>query len=211
MAKKKSSLVILILLLLALMIYDLVTGITGLSDSGEVPVSANAEKGQICEVDAVYAVEVYYVMHMLSFIPTGMEHYYFVVTEDDYVPLIIKEKKSWYKKNFNEYSGLAFEPVTIRGKVEKLDYSYTTDLNKINTELSDIDAHISTSLYINPGYKKTAVLRLISGLLLAVAAVMGFVFAATDRLATKSGSAVIALGIIAMVFSVLVWIFSETI
>lgn len=211
MANRKLSSVILILLLLALMIFDLATGITGLGDKGEVPVSADVERGEICEVNAVYATEVYYVMHMLSFIPTGMEHYYFVITEDDYVPLVIKEKKSWYKKNFDEISGFAYEPVTIRGKIEKLDHDFVSDFNDVNRDLSEIDASISTSLYIDPGYKKLAVLRLISGILLLAAAVMGFVFASTDRLTTKAGSAVVAFCIIAAVFSVFVMLFGETI
>lgn len=210
MVKKKSQMFMMVLLFLALMLLNLIMGIIGLNESDPVPISANVERGQICDVNVVYAAEIYAVKHSVNLIPTGKEHYYLAATDDDFIPLVIKANASWYKNNFDA-DGEAKGTVTVRCKVEGLDREFKSDFDKINNNISDYGAHVSVSLYLNSSYKRLAALRLVSGLLLLAAAIIGVVILATDRFATAAGSAVFIFGSIAAVFAVFVLFFGETI
>ena len=199
-----------VLLFLALMLLNLIMGIIGLKESDPVPVSANVERGQICDVNVFYAAEIYEVKHSVNLIPTGKEHYYLAATDDEFIPLVIKANASWYKNNFDA-DGAAIGTVTVRCKVEGIDYDLTSDFDKINNKISEYGAHVSVSMYLNSSYKRLATLRLVSGLLLLAAAILGAIFMITDRFATKAGSAVFIFGSIASVFALFVLLFGETI
>ena len=210
MVKSKSQMFVMVLLFLALMLLNLIMGIIGLKESDPVPVSANVERGQICDVNVFYAAEIYEVKHSVNLIPTGKEHYYLAATDDEFIPLVIKANASWYKNNFDA-DGAAIGTVTVRCKVEGIDYDLTSDFDKINNKISEYGAHVSVSMYLNSSYKRLATLRLVSGLLLLAAAILGAIFMITDRFATKAGSAVFIFGSIASVFALFVLLFGETI
>lgn len=210
MVKSKSQMFLMVLLFLALMLLNLVMGIIGLKESDPVPISANVERGQICDVNVVYAAEIYAVKHSVNLIPTGKEHYYLAATDDEFIPLVIKANASWYKNNFDA-DGAAIGTVTVRCKVEGLDYDFKSDFDKINNKISEYGAHVSASMYLNSSYKRLATLRLVSGLLLLAAAILGAIFMVTDLFATTAGSAVFIFGSIASVFALFVLFFGETI
>lgn len=80
-------------------LYNLITGIAGLSKSGISQLSRSSETGTRCEVTIDLAMEVYEIEHRINgLIPAGSEHFYFAVSGDEFVPLLIKTSPSWFEK-----------------------------------------------------------------------------------------------------------------
>ncbi len=170
--KNKVAVIIGILILAGWTIYSIISGAIGLSKSEYTEPTVNAETGKLCEVEVTFAVQAYEVKHTLNIlIPTGKEYFYFGVSDEDGIPLLIKAKPSWYSANFDE-EGFAYEPVTVKGEVMKMDSQFTKDMSDMNRELSSLGFKISTSKYISTSYKTPYTLRLISGLFTIAAAVV---------------------------------------
>lgn len=171
--KNKVGFIIIAIVLLGWTLWGTIGGIIGLTKAGYTEPTVNAEEGKLCEVEIIAADEAYTITHTLNIlIPTGKEHLYLCVTEDDVVPLLVKARDSWYKENFDS-EGFAKRPVTITGEVRKMDSQFRKDITDINRQISELGFSISTTKYLSSTYKTKYTLELVSGLVnIAVAAVM---------------------------------------
>lgn len=184
--KKTISLIIVALVFAGWTLYNLITGIAGLSKSGMSQLTRSPETGTRCEVTVDIAMEVYEIEHRLNgLIPTGSEHFYFAASEDEFVPLLIKASPSWFEKNFDE-EGLAKNTVTVMCEVSDFDSGSTRKLNELNRTLSAFGGEISTAKYLNADYRMMYLFRLAAGAasIGAVAAVIVLL-----KLGVKSGVA----------------------
>lgn len=162
--KSKLFTVIFVLILVGWTLYGIISGIIGLTKSSYTEPTESAEVGKLCEVEIEYAVEVYEVKHTVNLIPTGKEHFYLCLTEEDGIPLLVKAKTSWYNTNF-DYDGIAYVPVKVTGEVMKMDSKLIKDLSDMNKQInSELGFSISTAKYISSNYKTLYMLRLVSGL-----------------------------------------------
>lgn len=194
--KKTVALIIVAVMFVGWTLYNLVTGIAGLSKSGISQLSRSPEVGTRCEVRVDLAKEVYEIDHKLNYlIPTGSEHFYFAVSEDGVVPLLIKASPSWYDKNFDKDCS-AKSTITLMCEVNKFDSDSRYKLNELNRDLSSIGESVSTEKYLNANYRTMYVFRLITGVVstAAAAAVFGLL-----KLGLRSGKAATALTIFIIV------------
>lgn len=184
--KKTFALIIVAVVFAGWTLYNLITGIAGLSKSGISQLSGSPEAGTRCEVTVDFAVKVYEIEHRLNgFIPTGSEYFYFAASEDGSVPLLIKASPSWYDKNFDE-DGLAEDTVTLMCEVGKFDSDSRFKIGELNRDLSSLDESVSTERYLNANYRTMYILRIATGAASvgAVAAVIVLL-----KLGEKSGAA----------------------
>ena len=190
--KKTVALIIVAVVFVGWTLYNLVTGIAGLSKSGISQLSRYPEVGTRCEVYVDFANESYTVNHSLNYlIPTGAEHFYFAISEDGAVPLLIKASQSWYDKNFDK-DGFAKDTVTLVCEVGKFDSDSRFKIGELNRDLSSIGESVSTEKYLNANYRTMYVFRVITGAvsIAAVAAIFGLL-----KLGLRSGKAATALTI----------------
>ena len=174
-AKRKVGMVIFVLILVGCTLYGIISGAMGLTNGSYTEPSVNAEVGKLCEVEVEMAFEAYSGKHTLNLIPTGKEHFYLCLTEDDGIPLLVKAKTSWYNANFDE-DGFAYSTVKVKGEVMKMDSKFTKDLSDMNKKLNrELGISISTSKYISSNYKTLYALRLASGVFNVAAVAIGLV------------------------------------
>lgn len=184
--KKTISLIIVALVFAGWTLYNLITGIAGLSKSGMSQLTRSPEKGARCEVTVDIAMEVYEIEHRLNgLIPTGSEHFYFAASGDEFVPLLIKASPSWFEKNFDE-EGLAKNTVTVICEVGEFDSGAGHKLNELNRQLSAFGGDISTTKYLNANYRMMYIFRVAAGAASVGAVAAVFVLL---RLGVKSGGA----------------------
>lgn len=210
--KKKTAVIITLLLFGGWTFRSLISGIIGLSKSEFAAVSVNTEKGKLCEVEVDYAARVYTIEHTLNgLIPTGKEYYYFAASEDSEIPLLIKQKPSWYNKNFDG-DELAYSTVTVVGEVKRFDSDSGSELRKVKSRLAELGAEISTDKYISGNYKTPYILRLASALLMLAAAAGFVVIVARKGSIPKAGAtAVVILGIAALLFMAFTLLCADTV
>lgn len=175
-------------------LYNLITGIAGMSKSGISQLSRSPEIGARCEISSVYlAMEVYEVEHRINgLIPTGSEHFYFVYAEGGTVPFLIKASPSWYKENFDE-NGLAKDTVTLMCEVSGFDSDSGHKLGELNQNLSSLGESVSTEMYLNANYRTMYIFRIAAGVSSFVAAAAVIVLL---KLGERSGAAAKAATII---------------
>lgn len=205
--KNKVGFIILAVVFVGWTLWSLFGGIIGLTKAGYTEPTLSAEEGKLCEVNVSYAVEAYTITHTLNIlIPTGKEHLYLCLSEEECIPLLIKARDSWYNENFDSY-GFAKRPLTVTGEVKKMDSQFKKDLADINREVSELGFSISTTKYLSSTYKTKYTLELISALVnIAAAAVMIVMI--------KRGSGVkvgIVLCILAALFMVFVMLCADTV
>lgn len=148
-------------------VWSVITGAAGLAKSGSETLSANSQKGTICEARVMFATEIFTVENKINFIfPIGTEHYFFAMSEDGAAPMLIKASSEWFDKNFGQ-DGIAKQPVTIKGEIKSHDARNYADLSKVNSSLQQVDksVRVSQSLYLNSMYKTHYGMRLAMGLL----------------------------------------------
>lgn len=187
--KKTISLVIVALVFSGWTLYNLITGIAGLSKSGMSQLTRSPEKGARCEVTIDLALEVFEIEHRLNgLISTGSEHFYFAASGDEFVPLLIKASPSWYEKNFDE-EGAAKNAITVICEVSEFDSGSTRKLSDLNRQLSAFGGDISTAKYLNANYRTMYIFRVAAGAMSvgAVAAVIVLL-----KLGVKSDGAAMA-------------------
>lgn len=202
--KNKAAAVIAIIIFAVWTFYSIISGIIGLSGNEMTEPTLSAETGKICEVEVTFAIEAYEVKHTLNIlIPTGKEHFYFGISNDegDGIPLLIKATQSWYNSNFDE-EGFAIVPVTVKGEVMEMDSRFAKDLSEMNSELSTMGYSISTSKYISANYKTPYTLRLLSGLFTIIAAVVIILMIKSGK-GTKFVAVPAVLAVLFMIFVIL--------
>lgn len=210
--KKKTAVIITLLMFGGWTLWSLISGIIGLSKSEFADVSLHMEKGKLCEVEVDYATRVYTIEHTVNgLIPTGKEYYYLAGTEDSEIPLLIKQKSSWYDRNFDE-DGVAYSTVTVVGEVKRFDSDSGSELRTVKSKLAELGVEISTDKYISGNYKTPYILRLVSALLM-LAASAGFVVIITRKgsIPKAGATAVVILGIAALLFMVFTILCADTV
>lgn len=169
--KRRIEIIILMLIFGSWILWYVISGIAGLSKSEFISVSQNAKNGALCGINVNRAKEVYRVEHWpFNLISIATEHYYFVLSGDSEVPLLIREKSSWYVENFDE-DGLALRPVAVVGEIRKYNFDVKSDIRGVISNLSALGVSVSAEKYLSGNYKTLYILRLVSGLLTAAAAV----------------------------------------
>lgn len=161
-----------LVIMAACMIFFIGSGVAALAKSGSASPDS-AQKGEVCEFTAVYAFKAFEVENSVNFIPTGNEHYYLMYTEDDAVRYLVRAKRSWIKKRFDE-NGLAVGlGQKIKGLVVSFDYEIKDDVRELNAALLlENIGSLSTSYYIDARYKEFGWLRIFSGIGFIVVAVI---------------------------------------
>lgn len=160
------------------LIWFAIAGIVVLSKDGSASPNS-AKKGEVCEFTAVFADEAFEVDNSVSFIPTGREHYYLMVSEDGLVKYLVRAKPSWIKKHFDDYGFAKSEDVKVKGLVTLMDYDLTKDVKKMNSELIGDgtlleEEALETGCYIDVRYKEFGRLRIFSSVGVGVVGVLLF-------------------------------------
>lgn len=178
--KTRGKIIISAIIMGLMMLFLIGTGVAALAKSGSVSPD-RAQKGELCEFNAVYAFKAFEVENSVNLIPTGKEHYYLMSTDDGVVRYLVRAKPSWIKKHFGA-SGLAVgNSQKIKGLVSSFDYELKDDLRDLNAALvlENING-LNISYYIDARYKEFGWMRIFSGIGYTVA----FLFM---RLATVNG------------------------
>lgn len=165
--KNKVGGIMLLIIAAAWAVWSVITGAAGLAKSGSEQLSVSSQKGTICETRVIFAKEMYTVEHKMNLIlPIGTEHYYFVMSEDGASPMLIKASREWFDRNFGD-DGIAKQPVTVTGEIQKHDSRHYAKLSELNRQLQQIDKNVSVSqsLYMNSMYKTHYGMRLAMGVL----------------------------------------------
>ena len=196
--KIKLGLVILILAFVGWIVFCVVTGVSGLTKTGSKSPGIYSKKGELCEMEAYFAKEVYALEHRINgIIPAGTEHFYIIVNEDgSAAPMLVKAKPSWYSKNFDSEC-FAKGEVIIKGEVREFGSESTNSLLSLNDELAAADARISTDRYLDMDYKMLYILRLLmGGLLISGTVVMTVTFARIGSVSKQAATAAVIYTII---------------
>lgn len=212
MKKGSEVLGLIVLALFGIMIvWNLVSGIKGLTNSEFTGLSASAEVGKLCEVRAVGAEEVYTNVHFFKFIPTGKERFYLIKTEDGHSPLLVKQTALWYSRNFG-VDGSAKKEVSITGEVKEFGSPAASELLGVKKRLQGSEIDISADRYINGNYRTLYWLWIISGVLI-IAAVAGVIMILFHKghVPLKAAAAVGILILAAVLFVGFVTVFGKTV
>lgn len=212
MKKGSGVLGLIVLVIFGIMIvWNLVSGIIGLSNSEFTELSVRAEVGKLCEVKASQATEVYTDVHFFKFIPTGKERFYLVDIGDGYSPLLVKQTALWFSRNFSA-DGSAKGEVVIVGEVKKFGSPATSELLGLKSKLQEWEIDISADRYICGNYSTQYWLWIISGVLV-IAAVAGvtIILLRTGRVPKGAAAAVGILVLVAVLFALFVAVFGKTV
>lgn len=163
--KKKVSIVIAVVFWALVVLFMLISGISALAKGSPTALTASASKGQLCEINADIAIEVFEIKNSVNFIPIGKEHYYLVAaeTDEDFAPFLVRAKPSWVEKNFDEDGFALAGSVKIRGVVSGINYEVKSDVNELNKELSQLGVKVSSTLYMDARYREFGGLRILTG------------------------------------------------
>lgn len=168
--KKKVSIVIAGVFWVVAVLFFIITGTMALFKGSPTALTSGSSKGQLCEINADFAMEAFEVSNSVNFIPIGKEHYYLMysVRDDDFAPLLVRAKPSWIEKNFDE-DGFSFaDSVKVKGVVTSVNYEVKSDMSKLVAELMHEDIRVSSALYMDARYKEFGTLRILSGVAMIV-------------------------------------------
>lgn len=163
----------------------IIWGTVTLSKGSPKALSENTSKGDLCELNVDFAFEVFEVKNTVNLIPIGKEHYYIMAeeNEEDFVPFLVNAKPSWMEKRFDAEEGWAKSgAVKVTGVVSQINYEIRDDVTEASAELADMGVNISGTLFIDARYKEFGVLRILSGVALAVLSVLEFLGTASGVL-----------------------------
>lgn len=177
--KSRARIIISAIITGLMMLFLIGTGIAGLAKSGSANPNA-VKKGEVCEFAAFYAEEAYEIKNSVNFIPTGKEHFYVMVTEDDVVRYLVRAKPSWINKRFPDEGFAEYDDVVVKGLVCEFDYEIKQQIRKEGGELFT-DGTLSGTYYIDMRYKEFAWLRILCGLAFGAVLVFGNLMSATLR------------------------------
>lgn len=121
------------------------------------------------------AAEVLALEHSINgIIPTGTDYYY-VGLDEDYNAYLIKASKKWLKNHFGEdYQALDSNGVPIKGLVKKIsNYQLERELENRLSQLEGVSFPLGALGCLDLNYMLTAILKLIDGVLLLTAFLMG--------------------------------------
>lgn len=168
--KKKVSIVIASVFWVVAVLFFIITGASALSKGSPTALTAGSSKGQLCEIDADFAMQAFEVSNSVNFIPIGKEYYYLMysVRDDDFAPLLVRAKPSWIEKNFDEDGFSIADSVKVKGVVTNVNYEVKSDMSKLVAKLMQEDIKVSGSLYMDARYREFGVLRILSGVAMIV-------------------------------------------
>lgn len=167
------------IILIVFTLFFLISGAAALLKNGSVPINS-ADKGDVCEFTAVYAFEVLELKHSVNLIPTGSDHYYLMMTNDNSAaPFLVRAKPSYIEKNFS--GGIAMlGSQKIKGRVTRLNYKATSEVSLINSKLLAENIitsgeKLNTYYYIDMRFKEFGGLRILCGIGFAALVTVGFI------------------------------------
>lgn len=123
-------------------------------------------------LNIVYATEVLEVEHSISYIIPFGKDYYYVGFDEDYNAYLIHAPKKWAENNFTENSDNMLEITALQKKIS--DYDISKELYSIVSQQEEFTFPLGYSECLELTYIKDAVMKIISGFLVAVLAVVGF-------------------------------------
>lgn len=138
-----------------------------------LPVIDITNKDDRKTLNIVYATEILEVEHSINYIiPFGKDHYY-VGIDEDYNAYLIHAPKKWAENNFTDSSDNVLEITALKKKIS--DYDISKELSSILSQQQELDFPFGYLECLELTYVKDAVMKIISGLLITVLAVVGVV------------------------------------
>ena len=122
-------------------------------------------------LNIVYATEILEVEHSINYIIPFGKDYYYVGIDEDYNAYLIHAPKKWAENNFTDSSDNMLEITALKKKIS--DYDISKELYSIVSEQEEFIFPLGYSECLELTYIKDAVMKIISGFLIAILAVVG--------------------------------------
>ena len=122
-------------------------------------------------LNIVYATEILEVEHSINYIIPFGKDYYYVGIDEDYNAYLIHAPKKWAENNFTDSSDNVLEITALKKKIS--DYDISKELYSIVSEQEEFTFPLGYSECLELTYIKDAVMKIISGFLIAILAVVG--------------------------------------
>lgn len=124
-------------------------------------------------LNIVYATEILEVEHSINYIIPFGKDYYYVGIDEDYNAYLIHAPKKWAENNFTDSSDNVLEITALKKKIS--DYDISKELYSIVSEQEEFTFPLGYSECLELTYIKDAVMKIISGFLITILAVVGIV------------------------------------
>lgn len=155
-------------------------------------------------LNIVYATEILEIEHSINYIIPFGKDYYYVGIDEDYNAYIIHAPKKWAENNFTDSYDNMIEITTLKKKIS--DYDISKELYSIVSEQEEFTFPLGYSECLELTYIKDAVMKIISGLLITILAVVGIANykkrSELPRIAIKIYVAALALTIILILIAI---------
>lgn len=122
-------------------------------------------------LNIVYATEILEIEHSINYIIPFGKDYYYVGIDEDYNAYIIHAPKKWAENNFTDSYDNMIEITALKKKIS--DYDISKELYSIVSEQEEFTFPLGYSECLELTYIKDAVMKIISGLLITILAVVG--------------------------------------
>lgn len=135
-------------------------------------------KKDLHTVNLVFGTELLELEHSINgLIPIGTDYYYLGIDEN-YEAYTIHAGKNWAEENFSDFDPDAedYKVIPFTGLVKKIsDYDVSKEIQSTAEELEDITFPLGATQCLELTYIKDAWMKLLSGILLLILSVVGFV------------------------------------
>ncbi len=138
----------------------------------------------------------------MGIIPIGKEHYFlgYIINEETADAFIIRAKKDWADKTFDETSTNA---VTLTALKKRLDYDVEQEFASELSEAQGLNLPLGVSYYLDVNYKFSAIMKLVAGALFLVTAILAII----RKLGNGAGNVLTVLPAVTCVAGLLVAVF----
>lgn len=122
-------------------------------------------------LNIVYATEILEVEHSINYIIPFGKDYYYVGIDEDYNAYLIHAPKKWAENNFPDNSENMLEITALQKKIS--DYDISKELYSIASQQEELTFPLGYSECLELTYIKDAVMKIISGILALILALLG--------------------------------------
>ncbi len=205
--KSKVAVVIGAIFMTIIVLFLVISGAMSLAKGSPTAPLSSTAKGTLCEVNASFAVEAFEIKNTINLIPIGKEHYYIMTSvenEDECVPFLVRAKPSWIDKRFSESDGNALQgSVKVKGVVSSINSDVRKEVSDMKSQLALLGINVSSTLYMDARYKEFGILRILSGIAVAILTVLSILGTVSGVLQGNKLLRVL-LGIVTLAVAVLV-------
>ena len=122
-------------------------------------------------LNIIYAKEILEVEHSVNYIIPFGKDYYYIGIDEDYNAYLIHAPKKWAENNFTDDSETMLEITALQKRIS--DYDISKELSQIASQQEELTFPLGYSECLELTYIKDAVIKIVSGILTLILAVVG--------------------------------------